>query len=85
MLFCPTCANILIVEERPERGLRYACNTCPYVYDIKKKVSYRTFPKLKVNNTKMLRHILSSSVIKIIHLLQHKRDLLIKFYLMYRN
>lgn len=48
MLFCPTCANVLMVEEGPECGLRYACNTCPYVYNIKKKISSRTFPKLKV-------------------------------------
>uniref|UniRef100_A0A2A4JH80 DNA-directed RNA polymerase subunit n=1 Tax=Heliothis virescens TaxID=7102 RepID=A0A2A4JH80_HELVI len=47
MLFCPTCANVLMVEEGPESGLRYACNTCPYVYNVKRKVSSRTFPKLK--------------------------------------
>ncbi|VVC87590.1 unnamed protein product [Leptidea sinapis] len=47
MLFCPTCANILMVEECPESGLRYACNTCPYVYNIRRKVSSKTFPKLK--------------------------------------
>lgn len=49
MLFCPTCANILMVEEGPESSLRYACNTCPYIYNIKKKISSKTFPKLKVS------------------------------------
>lgn len=39
---------MLMVEEAPESGLRYGCNTCPYVYTIRKKVSSRTYPKLKV-------------------------------------
>lgn len=46
LLFCPTCSNILIVEE----GLscfRFACNTCPYVYNIKQKMSNRKYPRLK--------------------------------------
>ncbi|KOB78797.1 Ischemia/reperfusion inducible protein [Operophtera brumata] len=47
MLFCPTCANLLMVDEGPETALRYSCNTCPYMYNIKKTVSSRTFPKLK--------------------------------------
>lgn len=49
MLFCPTCANLLMVEEAPSYGLRYACNTCPYIYSIKNKMSTRTYPKLKVS------------------------------------
>lgn len=49
MLFCPTCANLLMVEEAPACGLRYACNTCPYIYDIKSTVTSRTYPKLKVS------------------------------------
>lgn len=49
MLFCPTCANLLMVEEAPESGIRYACNTCPYIYNIKNKVTSRTYPKLKVS------------------------------------
>lgn len=58
MLFCPTCANVLMVEEGPESGLRYACNTCPYIYNIRRKVSSRTFPKLKV--TILILHHLDS-------------------------
>ncbi|CAH2093476.1 unnamed protein product [Euphydryas editha] len=47
MLFCPKDFNLLMVEEGPESKLRFACNTCPFVYEIKKKVIGRTFPKLK--------------------------------------
>ena len=40
LLFCPTCSNVLTVEEGtgPSR-YRFACQTCPYVYNITKKVS----------------------------------------------
>ncbi|KAK5884538.1 hypothetical protein CesoFtcFv8_018349 [Champsocephalus esox] len=27
--------------------MRFACNTCPYVHNITRKVNYRNFPKLK--------------------------------------
>ena len=37
-LFCPTCANLLVVEEGPS-CYRFACNTCPYVQNIERKVS----------------------------------------------
>ena len=37
-LFCPHCANLLVVEEGPST-LRFACNTCPYVQNITEKVS----------------------------------------------
>ncbi|XP_077295223.1 RNA polymerase III subunit K [Arctopsyche grandis] len=47
ILFCPTCANVLMVEEGISSRLRYACNTCPYVYYINKKLRHRTYPKLK--------------------------------------
>ncbi len=46
LMFCPTCANILIVEEGP-KCYRFACNTCPYIYNITKKISSRKYPKLK--------------------------------------
>ncbi len=36
-LFCPTCGNLLVVEEGPT-CYRFACNSCPYVQDIKEKV-----------------------------------------------
>ncbi|KAG7265882.1 hypothetical protein CRUP_016145 [Coryphaenoides rupestris] len=32
LLFCPTCGNVLIVEEG-QKCLRFACNTCPYVHN----------------------------------------------------
>ncbi|KAI2666065.1 DNA-directed RNA polymerase III subunit RPC10 [Labeo rohita] len=36
LLFCPTCGNVLIVEEG-QRCFRFACNTCPYVHNITRK------------------------------------------------
>lgn len=40
LLFCPTCGNVLIVEEG-QRCFRFACNTCPYVHNITRKVSVK--------------------------------------------
>ncbi|XP_014217621.1 DNA-directed RNA polymerase III subunit RPC10 [Copidosoma floridanum] len=50
LLFCPTCANVLHVEECAtvdQGSYRFACNTCPYIYHINRRVSTRTYPKLK--------------------------------------
>lgn len=54
MDFCPTCANLLLVEG--ETGeLRYFCQTCPYVYTIKMKVRFEydllSRPQLAVHFT----------------------------------
>uniref|UniRef100_UPI00398E5B42 DNA-directed RNA polymerase III subunit RPC10 n=1 Tax=Pristiophorus japonicus TaxID=55135 RepID=UPI00398E5B42 len=46
LLFCPTCGNVLIVEEG-QKCYRFACNTCPYVHNITRKVTSRKYPKLK--------------------------------------
>ncbi|XP_076998481.1 DNA-directed RNA polymerase III subunit RPC10 isoform X2 [Tamandua tetradactyla] len=46
LLFCPGCGNGLIVEEG-QRCHRFACNTCPYVHNITRKVTSRKYPKLK--------------------------------------
>ena len=46
LMFCPTCANILGIEEGPQ-CLRFSCSTCPYVQNIKHKIGNRTYPKLK--------------------------------------
>ncbi|KAK3248354.1 hypothetical protein CYMTET_42176 [Cymbomonas tetramitiformis] len=37
--FCPTCANLLMVEFFDLTGLRYACQTCPYVYNVDRKLA----------------------------------------------
>ncbi len=42
LLFCPTCGNVLIVEEG-QKCMRFACNTCPYVHNITRKVSVMLF------------------------------------------
>ncbi|EEB96222.1 hypothetical protein MPER_04676, partial [Moniliophthora perniciosa FA553] len=44
MLFCPTCANLLVVSS--ETGFnKWACNTCPYEFPITKQA--RSSTKLK--------------------------------------
>ena len=37
LLFCPICANMLVVEEASNCN-RFACNTCPYVRNTTKRV-----------------------------------------------
>ncbi|XP_067939838.1 DNA-directed RNA polymerase III subunit RPC10-like [Watersipora subatra] len=44
--YCPTCANILKVEET-SGSVNLVCSACPYVHRVKRKVSRRTYPKLK--------------------------------------
>lgn len=46
LYFCPTCANLLIVEEGFQ-GMRFSCVTCSYIFPIKRCVSYKIYPKLK--------------------------------------
>uniref|UniRef100_A0A7S0MUL6 DNA-directed RNA polymerase subunit n=1 Tax=Cryptomonas curvata TaxID=233186 RepID=A0A7S0MUL6_9CRYP len=36
-MFCPYCANLLLVEAAPE-GMHFACKTCPYDYKVSKKI-----------------------------------------------
>ncbi|EAL63500.1 hypothetical protein ACTFIW_006025 [Dictyostelium discoideum] len=37
MLFCPLCANMLLID--PDlQDTRYFCQTCPYIFHIKNKV-----------------------------------------------
>ena len=43
LLFCPGCGNGLIVEEG-QRCHRFACNTCPYVHNVTRKVGARGAP-----------------------------------------
>lgn len=46
LLFCKCCGNILQLGSGLN-GMQFSCNTCPYVFSIKKKLSTRTYPKLK--------------------------------------
>lgn len=46
--FCPTCGNLLSVEQGPT-VLRFACPTCPYIHNITHKISTRTYYKRKEN------------------------------------
>lgn len=36
MLFCPHCANLLLIEN--EGGQAFFCQSCPYVYSIQSRV-----------------------------------------------
>jgi len=46
--FCPNCGNLLGIEEG-ENCLRFSCHTCPYIFNIVRKVSSRIYPILKVS------------------------------------
>ena len=37
MLFCPTCANILLIEKTVS-DFRFFCKTCPYIYVVEEVV-----------------------------------------------
>ena len=37
MLFCPTCGNILLIEDR-NKSLRYFCRTCPYIFNVNETI-----------------------------------------------
>eukprot|EP00850_Spirogloea_muscicola_P005625 SM000026S08874 [mRNA] locus=s26:223338:224061:+ [translate_table: standard] len=41
MEFCPTCGNILLVEHAAGQGVRFFCQTCPFIYNIDRKLSKR--------------------------------------------
>ncbi|KAG9392676.1 DNA-directed RNA polymerase, subunit C11/M/9 [Carpediemonas membranifera] len=38
MQFCPTCANLLLVEEAGQ-SVRFFCPTCPFVYNINHNIT----------------------------------------------
>lgn len=37
MLFCPTCANLLLIE-KTLADFRFYCKTCPYIFVVEQKV-----------------------------------------------
>ena len=48
MLFCPTCGNILLLEKGSGSN-RYFCKTCPYIFNINKKIErIETFDDKKI-------------------------------------
>lgn len=47
--FCPTCGNLLVVEESSVHN-RFSCRTCPYICNVTKKITSRIYPKLKVSS-----------------------------------
>ena len=40
MLFCPTCANILLTEKTLS-DFRFFCKTCPYVFVVEQKFEHK--------------------------------------------
>ncbi|KAF7293135.1 DNA-directed RNA polymerase subunit [Mycena chlorophos] len=42
MLFCPTCANLLIVSGESTGYNKWACQSCPYEFPITKQMTSRT-------------------------------------------
>ena len=38
MMFCPTCANCLLVEQKTSET-QFFCKSCPYVFKIRSKMS----------------------------------------------
>lgn len=55
LVFCPTCASALIVEEGPSY-LRFGCFCCPYVHNIRHVIVSRVYPQLKVRLCSFLMH-----------------------------
>ncbi|CAO1632593.1 unnamed protein product [Parajaminaea phylloscopi] len=47
MLFCPTCANILLIGQDESSKNEWACSTCPYHFPIVKQMTSRTKLKRK--------------------------------------
>ncbi len=45
MLFCPNCANLLLIEQAA--SLRFYCKTCPYVFSVEHKVKQVKFLEKK--------------------------------------
>lgn len=71
LLFCPTCGNLLLVEESAI-CLRFSCSTCPYICNIKRKISTRIYPKLKVcTPTELLNEFPLNDQFKILQEVDH--------------
>ncbi|KAF9514065.1 hypothetical protein BS47DRAFT_1329119 [Hydnum rufescens UP504] len=47
MLFCPTCANMLIISIDDGSTNHWSCQTCPYKFPITKQMTSRTKLKRK--------------------------------------
>ncbi|RWS21458.1 DNA-directed RNA polymerase III subunit RPC10-like protein [Leptotrombidium deliense] len=46
LLFCKNCGTKLTLEEGNSCN-RFACKTCPFVYNVRRKLVSRKYPKLK--------------------------------------
>uniref|UniRef100_A0A7S2ZL30 DNA-directed RNA polymerase subunit n=1 Tax=Rhodosorus marinus TaxID=101924 RepID=A0A7S2ZL30_9RHOD len=38
MLFCPVCGNMLLIETKPTYGMRFYCQTCPFIHNVQNRV-----------------------------------------------
>lgn len=46
MLFCPTCANLLLIEQSSNE-YRFFCKTCPYIFPVQYKIENKVHLKRK--------------------------------------
>ncbi|KAJ9475016.1 DNA-directed RNA polymerase III subunit RPC10 [Pseudozyma hubeiensis] len=47
MLFCPTCANCLIIQLDDQGNNKWSCHTCPYEFPIIRQMTTRQHLKRK--------------------------------------
>ncbi len=47
MLFCPTCANLLLVD-KVSGDLRFYCKTCPYIFKVQESFEKKMHLQRKV-------------------------------------
>lgn len=47
MLFCPTCANCLIIQLDDQGNNKWSCHTCPYEFPIVRQMTTRQHLKRK--------------------------------------
>ncbi|KAJ6643104.1 DNA-directed RNA polymerase III subunit RPC10 [Pseudolycoriella hygida] len=46
LLFCPNCGNLVLLEDSAT-SLRFSCGTCPYICNVKRKMTNQIYPILK--------------------------------------
>ena len=50
-LFCPTCANMLLIGADDSGAYKWACSTCPFEFPIEKQMTSRTsLPRKEVDD-----------------------------------
>ena len=47
MFFCPTCGNLLLIDQAAELGFHFLCQTCDYHCTLRKKITKKQELTLK--------------------------------------